>query len=917
MSKFIYSPVSELTVIASDKIEDTGKVKDYRPLVDLKNSKISLTPDNFYKLKLEGDQTKGSFINKMESYTSDVYITRDLDGYCRFMFEIDVDTLLREQSKFGKILTSPNLPAHNEQKIKKMSNIISLLILRKQVDPSQRLNRLQTPFLGSDRPNVYSSEKWIIETSLDNETNLMIPVTTVGPEGTDLGAEQVASIAENPQIVGSPSGTRTIMVTDYSVRKLSAGSVRYGMNLSMVDGTVGFLNLRLQTLRSIRDMLDRYKNQLSIPDISEKDIIEYYDNLDGIEKDDIGKIIVEDNIGIVSNYPWKLAPEYFSDTMDTTPVGSEEQIIEGQIYEDSLVSLLEVETATEESIMSAIEMYDLLISAYEGGLGSSLQNTSGVGQKSSGYGGSSRVSLIELKDYFPQIFDVELSSYPSICFLGLETKNPKGTFPAAFGKINFKVETLPGDNSSPDSYLSGEIDNSVGIQAMSRKQYTQRIDKENIIYWQDKSINSAQEKVSAELTSDAIYLTEEEKRKYENLSRTSYTYLSPAILDGKSGDVVERLDEGAKVWSEQKYVQMQNNIIAKTKGQYNGQEDIIGPLENIINQLNIRIKKPGLPMASEVEVSNDKATNMLPVSEILGENDRQNKRHLRNIIPDVTSPSSIENSNLSQCQAYSNASGITQVFSNVLARNGNFNQIRTGNKQNLMNPYQKISQDKARDRYDLSNPNNFLDSTRNSPLEQESYDMIPNQTKQVSLETVAQKQGKSSSEFASELGSQLKYGDGPMANFNYNTLAEVRVFEGYESLDDGKRALKRPIFKTLSSTEWTAKLLALKSGESLLCHLEKYSPTNIVGMTQGLDIPVANEYFLISESDAQNYDFPEIGPFVVAPQIPEDNEVLETSTLTVQTEAAPDLASVPQLGDAVPGELEFENTPDTGDSIIE
>lgn len=916
MSKIIYSPVSEFDVISSDQVKEVERVQDFRSLVDLESSNILLTADDFYKLKLEGDQTRASFIDKSEAYTSDAYITRDLDGYCRFMFEINVDSLLKEQSKFGKILTSPNLPAHNEQKIKKMSNITSLLVLRKQVDPSQRLNRLQTPFLGFDRPDVYSSEKWIVETSLDSETNLMVPVTTVGPGGTDLGAEQVASIAENPAIVGSPSGTRTIMVTDYSVRRLSAGSVQYGVKLSMIDGTVSFLNLRLQTLRNIRNMLDRYKNQLSISDIKIEDVIEYYDNLTNPEKEGVANILAEDNIGINSNYPWELAPVYFSDTMDTTPVDSGSSAIKGQQYENSLNSLLNIDTATEMSVMSAIRMYDILISVYERDLGNSLQNTSGVGQKSSGYGGNNRVSFIELKDYFPQIFDVELSSYPSICFLGLETKNPKGTFPAAFGKVNFKIETLPGDNSSPDSYLSGKIDNSVGIQMMSRDQYTQRISKENVIYWQDESINRAQEKVSAELTSEAMYLTEEEKRKYENLSRTAYTYLSPAILDGKNGEVIERLDEGAKNWSEQKYMEMQNNIIARTKGQYNGQPGTRNSLKNIINQLNLRIKKPGLPMASQVEVSNDEDTNMLPVSEILGENDKQNKDYLYNLVPEANSLCSSESSNLSQCQAESNASGIVQVFSNILARNGNFNQIRTGNKQNLGNPYQKIFQDKARDRYDLSSPNNFLDSTRNSPLKQQSYDMIPNQMKQISLETMAQKQGKSTSELASELGAQYRYGDGPMENFNYNTLAEVRVFEGYESLNNGDRSLKRPIFKILSSTEWSARLLALKEGESLLCYLEKYTPTNIVGMTQGLDIPIANEYFLISESDTQNYDFPEIGPFIVAPQAPEDNEVLETSTLTVQTEAAPGLTGVPQLGEDIPGERDFEDASGIDDSII-
>jgi len=59
----------------------------------------------------------------------------------------------------------------------------------------------------------------------------------------------------------------------------------------------------------------------------------------------------------------------------------------------------------------------------------------------------------------------------------------------------------------------------------------------------------------------------------------------------------------------------------------------------------------------------------------------------------------------------------------------------------------------------------------------------------------------------------------------------------------------------------------------------------------------------------QNYDFPQIGPGIVAPILPEENQVTETATLTVQTQASPGLTSVPELPD--PNQQQFSDISDT------
>lgn len=900
------TPIVELDrVMVKDSI-----IQDFRSLASIEGLQIDIKPADFYDLKIFGRTNNTAFFNKSEAYTSQAYITRDLDRYCHFMFDLDVRSLLAEQGKFGKILENPNLPPGNRQKIENFSKIISLQIVRRQVDLAKRYNRLTTHIVGVSRSDLYPSEKLLVETSENSDGMLKIFTTYDEIFGAPLANNQVASIAEHPSIVSAAPGTKSIVVTDYSVRNFSSGAFQYGMNLSMKDGTIEFLNLRLDTLRKIRLMLDRYKNQLEIPDktgnLRDK-IYDYYTNLSSPESDDIKMIEEDDGIGINSNNPWDIAPEYLKDTLDTitnyqeilksnqgnsksnSQVSKEKSIFfnsqtdspavlvsgtnqtieqtlnnprtkKGSEYATAIKSLLIPNKATPESVISAIKIYEVLIETFEKDLGSSLNPAYGPKtQKSPGTAKNSRVSLIELLDYFPEVLDTQYSTYPTLEFIGFKTDNPKGVFPNSSANVNFNVQKLPSKMTDNANFDPKRANMAIGPQMISRANYLQRFQKENIIYWNDADINTVSDKIDKSLTENAKYMTDEEKSKYGDMKRTSMTYLTPAVIDGKSDKVIERLDMGSKTWDPAQYREMQNSVIAQTSGQYGGTGN---PLDNILSQINLRVKKPGLPMAAEVEIANNRTSNLLPVEQILGDTDQQHNKFMNDLSEIDSTDCKMGEQEIGKCQAYSNASSVTQIFSNVLAQNGNFNNARSNtNAQSklLGNPYQKSPSKSAQENYNLANTDNFFDSMRNSPVSQKGYDNIPPQTKALSLsiEDLAEKQGTEASKLAKNLGA-VNTGlrvPGPIQVFNYGTMAKVLVFKGYEATSNGKKSLKRPKFETMSEPEWSSALNSLNNGQVLFCKLEKFTDTDIVGMSEGLDIPIANEYYFITETDAQTYSF--------------------------------------------------------------
>ena len=102
-------------------------------------------------------------------------------------------------------------------------------------------------------------------------------------DGSRLGCNFSYIVQEVPNIKHSPKETRTIMVTDNSVRYLTDGSYQYGVKMEIEDGTVRFLNERLKKLKVVRDYLVEYYNILSIPKESFTDLVQdawgYYNKI--------------------------------------------------------------------------------------------------------------------------------------------------------------------------------------------------------------------------------------------------------------------------------------------------------------------------------------------------------------------------------------------------------------------------------------------------------------------------------------------------------------------------------------------------------------------------------------------------------------------------------------------------------------
>ena len=83
------------------------------------------------------------------------------------MFNLDFGKILKKESKFGKILSNPELLNSTREKIGLLSRIVNLKITRKQVNLIRGFNELATPLLGAST-HEYNREKiQIVESSTD------------------------------------------------------------------------------------------------------------------------------------------------------------------------------------------------------------------------------------------------------------------------------------------------------------------------------------------------------------------------------------------------------------------------------------------------------------------------------------------------------------------------------------------------------------------------------------------------------------------------------------------------------------------------------------------------------------------------------------------------------------------------------
>tara|TARA_Y100001963_G_scaffold159789_1_gene265266 strand:+ start:4414 stop:8082 length:3669 start_codon:yes stop_codon:yes gene_type:complete len=518
----------------------------------------------------------------------------------------------------------------------------------------------------------------------------------------------------------------------------------------------------------------------------------------------------------------------------------------------SLKTLLDPRSATSESILQVIGVMDMLTQKIRTMMGSSAQiEELSLSTKRRGVAKNSKVSVLNLEDYFIELFDARLSSMPAVDYIGF--RNSMG-FISPVGQGEFGTVVQGG--TAVNALESGAAINAgdAGVQAMASEDYAAKVQDEDDLddVIDQEEINRLEEQARAaeageQATEDAAEQerlrreAEEAKRQkeelekqreqdpadtsgssstgnnwrrrqYEDERRNSTSQdldapvdapetdkpkkkllVTPTVYDDRKGNTL--LVTSKTVPKDEEFTALQNETISANSG-----NDFAAGNQNsvntMMNNINVQVEYSKTPLAAQDMLTTSQAytNSSVAVEQILGRTDRQFAGSTDAQINTCTDGLDGGDGSVDaqRCRDQTNAQGMFQAIMNVFAENGAFNQIyerAKGDPSMLKNIYTKYKKknETARDR-----------SINGSAKER----------------------------------------------LTYGRMAEVTVFMGYEKDSDGNFMIKRPIFKTPSNWDQLIRHLQSpgNSNDIILCRIElnPFAP-------KGLEMVEANAYFLITK----------------------------------------------------------------------
>jgi hypothetical protein len=142
----------------------------------------------------------------------------------------------------------------------------------------------------------------------------------------------------------------------------------------------------------------------------------------------------------------------------------------------SLRTLLDPRSATSESILQVIGIVDMVTQKIRTMMGSSAQiEEINLSTRQKGVSKNSKVSVLNLEDYFIELFDARLSSFPALDYIGF--KNSIGIVsPTKDGNFEIEVE---GDADVDGLDESAGGDGSAGPNGMPYAEYQNKLEDED------------------------------------------------------------------------------------------------------------------------------------------------------------------------------------------------------------------------------------------------------------------------------------------------------------------------------------------------------------------------------------------------------------------------------------------------------
>ncbi|ANS05772.1 hypothetical protein [uncultured Mediterranean phage] len=261
-----------------------NKIKDLRDSGDLERAEIEFTviENELLDLKLTSLERSVADVKRMTEYFSDLFGTRDRDGRFRAVFGLNYQKILQDKTEFGKMFTNSNLSV--VEGLTNSCKISLVKITRERVEDLETLTSIgtvvhgRTPFGTNELGVVTNSQpkKTIVYSSAGNIDNSRLATYTRRVTST---GQAVETTEKNRTIQGGltvdgfikevelfptiEKDIRHFAFADYEVSKATDGLYRYGIEITIEDGTKDYLTSLSKRLLTAKKSLLLYYNEAS------------------------------------------------------------------------------------------------------------------------------------------------------------------------------------------------------------------------------------------------------------------------------------------------------------------------------------------------------------------------------------------------------------------------------------------------------------------------------------------------------------------------------------------------------------------------------------------------------------------------------------------------------------------------------
>jgi hypothetical protein len=300
-----HNPDIEQAFLEQTRVKN-NKIQDFRALKNIKETKIefNLLEKQLLEQTLNIEKVDTNIVKSKQSIFSRIYLARDLQKNCRFLFSIDLKKFIRENALLGNILSN------DEQTINELLNFVSvktLKIYRNRLEGSPNIGSsvyefpTDKSFEPYEQPRKFTGDS-VVQTGdiveddiitggtyakqfkkrymIDRSRELIIIGTQQGNNIVNLpstgdGASTLKSInlvyQETDQNL---SGIRYITGTDFSVADMTDGYYQYEVEIMLENNIVDYLNQQKDILLSNLEQINKIINIAGARSVNEFDTLD-------------------------------------------------------------------------------------------------------------------------------------------------------------------------------------------------------------------------------------------------------------------------------------------------------------------------------------------------------------------------------------------------------------------------------------------------------------------------------------------------------------------------------------------------------------------------------------------------------------------------------------------------------------------